>query len=95
MDDLWGEALQKVVEAAEAVRKAAAEDGQRAPEAITEALSKVLGHGAEEKEKAAEEKRIKLMEQHQFALHSKLDKITRQLDAMAENQAKANKVGKG
>ncbi len=95
MDPAWIEALRKVSEAAEAVRRAAEQGGQGEVEAGKEALralADTLAQG-DTATREREQRQAKALEQYHSGLQTKLDKITRQLDALAESQAKTNKVG--
>ncbi len=100
MSSSWSHALHKIAEAAGAVKEAAKLEGGKeealsSPQGllkVVEALSGKVGGAAASEASAREQKQIKMMEQYHSALQTKLDKITRQLDALTESQAKTNKV---
>ncbi len=90
----WDEALHKVMEAAEAVKKAASRsEGDKLPEGLVKALGGLAGGTATSDDHTARELRQrKLSEQHHASIQTKLDKVTRQLNTLAEAQAKTNQV---
>ncbi len=96
MSVTWKEALAKIQSAAEAVRDAAAQsdDGEleTPSNVVPQQLISILGCLRGDGDANDESKQIKLMQQQHSALQTKLDKITRQLEALTESQNKTNKV---